>query len=229
MDRDLALFRELEEGRALPALRLYCWDPWTVSLGRHQRPEKALDLDALARRNLPWVMRPTGGRAVFHAEEITYCVAAPLEGSFAGGLAGTHRSIAGALLRFYRALGVEAELTRPAPPEKLDPRLPSPCFLAPGEAEIEWRGRKLAGSAQLRGRHAFIQHGSLPTGPAHLDLASMLPGTDEHRTHSREILASKSVSLREILERPPSSASLMEMLAAAFAEEFRLSWGDPGV
>ncbi len=224
MDRDLALFRELEEGRGLPALRLYAWDPWTVSLGRHQKPEKALDLDAMDRRGIPWVIRPTGGRAVYHAAEITYCVAAPTEGSFAATLAGTHRSIAGALLRFYRGLGVEAELTRPAVSAELDPRSPAPCFVAPGLAEIELGGRKLAGSAQLRGQRAFLQHGSLPLEAAHLDLAGLIPGSEESQARARKILAEKSASLSDFLSPLPDRKALFGALAAAFAEEFAIDW-----
>ncbi len=228
MDRDLALFRELEEGRGLPALRLYAWDPWTVSLGRHQKPEKALDLDAMGSRGVPWVMRPTGGRAVYHAEEITYCVAAPTEGSFAETLAGTHRSIASALLRFYRDLGVPAELTRPAVSADLDPRSPAPCFVAPGLAEIEVGGRKLAGSAQLRGQRAFLQHGSMPLGAAHLDLAELIPGSVESRSRAREILAEKSASLSDFLTILPHRETLFERMAAAFAEEFAIDWRPSG-
>jgi lipoyl(octanoyl) transferase len=224
MDRDRALFHELEEGRALPTLRLYAWKPWTISLGRHQKPEKALDLVELQKRGVHWVMRPTGGRAVFHAEEITYCVAAPTVGNFAETLAGTHRSIAGALLRFYKSLGVDAELTRPAPAADLDPRSPAPCFIAPGLAEIQVDGRKLAGSAQLRGQRAFLQHGSLPIGPAHLDLSEMLPGTDESRKKARILLAEKSITLSDLLPEPLIADDLFKTLAAAFAEEFAIHW-----
>ncbi len=227
MDRDMALFQELEEGRGLPALRLYAWNPWTVSLGRHQKAEKALDLAAMAERSIPWVMRPTGGRAVYHAQEMTYSVVAPTEGSFAATLAGTHKSIAGALLRFYRELGVDAHLTRPAPSGDLDPRSPAPCFVAPGLAEIEYEGRKLAGSAQLRGHRAFLQHGSMPLGPAHLDLADFLPGSDSSRRRAREVLSSKSASLSELLQALPAMDTLFDLLAAAFSEEFAIDWRIP--
>ncbi len=227
MDRDLALFQELEEGRGLPTLRLYAWNPWTVSLGRHQKPDKALDLAAMESRSIPWVMRPTGGRAVYHAQEMTYSVTAHTKGSFAATLVGTHRSIAGALLRFYRGLGVDAHLTRPAPSGDLDPRSPAPCFVAPGLAEIEYEGRKLAGSAQLRGQRAFLQHGSMPLGLAHLDLADFLPGSDFSRERARTVLSSKSASLSELLDPLPAMDKLFELLAAAFAEEFAIDWRIP--
>jgi len=169
-------------------------------------------------------MRPTGGRAVYHAEEITYCVVSTLKGPFSGSLAQTHRRIAAALLRFYRGLGIRAELTRPAPAVELDPRSPSPCFIASGLAEIETEGRKLAGSAQFRGHRAFLQHGSLPVGPAHLDLAGWLPGSEASRSRARRILAAGSASLAELIPSLPPLPILRSALVEAFAEEFRIEW-----
>lgn len=226
MARDLALFTALEDGApaALPTLRLYAWQPWAVSLGSHQDPARALDLAALAARGYDWVRRPTGGRAVLHADEITYALAAPLAGPFAEGLSTTHRRIAGALARFYRGLGLDVQLTRPAPPAALDPRSPAPCFAAPGLAELEWAGRKLAGSAQRRGRRAFLQHGSLPLGPAHLELAQLLPLDPAARLRYQEGLAAQAVSLGELLPALPPRERLESALAAAFAEEFAVTW-----
>lgn len=229
MARDRALFDELENAEPgaaapLPALRLYGWRPWAVSLGKHQDPERALDLEALRRRGYDWVRRPTGGRAVLHAEEITYAVAAPLTGPFGRGLSSTHRGIAGALSRFYRELGLPVALTRPAPPGDLDPRSPAPCFIAPGLAELELDGRKLAGSAQRRGRRAFLQHGSLPIGRAHLELADLLPVDPSRRKKLRSALDAGAVALGDLLPELPDLARLEEMLAAAFAAEFDLQW-----
>ena len=36
------------------------------------------------------------------------------------------------------------------------------CYLAKGFREICLDGKKLIGSAQKRGRHSFLQHGSIP-------------------------------------------------------------------
>ena len=231
MARDRALFEAMETAPAdcppHPVLRLYHWQPWAVSLGQHQDPARVLDLEALARRGWDWVIRPTGGRAVLHAEEITYALVAPLAGPFTGGLAAAHRRIAGALARFYHALDLPVTLTRPAPPSQLDPRSPAPCFLAPGLAELELSGRKLAGSAQRRGRRALLQHGSLPLSPDHLALAELLPLPDERRVRLRASLAAGTVSLGELLAPTPTRAALETRLAAAFAEEFDVEWLPP--
>jgi lipoate-protein ligase A len=64
-------------GTARPLLRLYSWNPWGVSLGAHQR-EYDVDIAACRREGFEVVRRPTGGRAVLHANEVTYCAVLPL-------------------------------------------------------------------------------------------------------------------------------------------------------
>jgi lipoate-protein ligase A len=212
------------DDRPLPVLRLYSWRPWCVSIGHLQDPEAVLDLKALNAAGLDWVKRPTGGRAVFHAEEITYSLVAYTDGSFARGLGATHRRIGQALQRFYTALQLKARLTRPSPPAGNGPGSSAPCFVSPGLAELEIDGRKVAGSAQRRGRHAFLQHGSLLTGNAHLDLVNWLPLDEERREASGRVLATRSASLSDLLDRLPPVEHLQELMAAAFAAEFGISW-----
>ncbi len=230
MARDRALFDAIEkhsEDRGAPpppVLRLYAWRPWAVSLGQHQDLDRTIDRKALTERGYDWVRRPTGGRAVLHADEITYCLVAPLSGPFADGLAASHHRIAAALSRFYRCFNLPVSLTRPASPAQLDPRSPAPCFVEPGLAELELDGRKLAGSAQRRGRRALLQHGSLPLGPAHLELAELSPLEPERRSRMKEKLAAASVSLGEVLPALPSVSELGDSLAAAFAAEFEIDW-----
>ncbi|RME01602.1 MAG: hypothetical protein D6814_01155, partial [Calditrichaeota bacterium] len=59
-----------------PVLRLYAWHPWAISLGFHQSL-KAIDRQRCRQEGIDVVRRPTGGRAVLHAEEITYSVVVP--------------------------------------------------------------------------------------------------------------------------------------------------------
>ncbi|MDP6418932.1 MAG: lipoate--protein ligase family protein [Candidatus Krumholzibacteria bacterium] len=222
MRRDREAWEALESGSDHSLLRIYGWSPWTVSLGRHQNPEKSLDFEELSRRGYGWVRRPSGGRAVFHAEELTYCLAAPLEDIFEGSIAESHHRISQALLRFYRKLGLSPRLSNPAPARELDPQLPDPCFLAPGLSELELEGKKMAGSAQFRGKRAFLQHGSLPIGPAHLDLADLMPGDPASRKETRRQLNSRSACLSLHLDRVPSRQRLAESLMDAFCEEFQI-------
>ena len=60
-------------------LRLYRWSPGCLSFGRHEPALRRYDRGRIESLSLDTVRRPTGGRAVWHAEELTYAVAAPSE------------------------------------------------------------------------------------------------------------------------------------------------------
>ena len=162
MAADEALWLELEEGRSdRPVLRLYGWTPPTFSLGHHQRPERAVDEDFCRSRGYGVVVRPTGGKVVLHNEEVTYCVAGLQEvPAFSGGLAATYTAIAAALAGSLQILGLPVTLERRQ--RASSPKELSPCFLVPTQRELLVGGKKVVGSAQKRGRRAFLQHGSIP-------------------------------------------------------------------
>jgi lipoate-protein ligase A len=131
-------------------LRLYRWDPPTLSIGRNQ----SIDVDP----GVPVVRRPTGGKAVWHEHELTYAIAAPIAlfGSLRNAYCEIHKRLATAL----RSLGVDATLA-PSRPAVRPSDGPTSCFSAPVGGEILVAGRKLVGSAQVRRGDAFLQHGSI--------------------------------------------------------------------
>jgi lipoyl(octanoyl) transferase len=74
MDYDLELVRNFLEA---PVLRIYQWKPYCISLGANQ-DYNSVDQKKAADDGLDIVKRPTGGRAILHAEELTYSVVYPL-------------------------------------------------------------------------------------------------------------------------------------------------------
>lgn len=138
-------------------LRCYQWDPHCLSFGRHEPALRRYDVDRIRSEGLSCVRRPTGGRAVWHARELTYAVSAPL--SEFGGMREAYVAIHGLLATAIESMGVSALL---APRSSLTPGLASgPCFATPVGGEVLVQGRKIVGSAQLRAGDAFLQHGSL--------------------------------------------------------------------
>src|SRR3954449_10959301 len=75
MARDEAIFASLVDGAAQPTLRLYRWHPACLSLGRFQRTD-AVNRAACERAGVGIVRRPSGGRALLHAAELTYAIIA---------------------------------------------------------------------------------------------------------------------------------------------------------
>jgi lipoyl(octanoyl) transferase len=136
--------------------RLYRWAPHCLSFGRHEPALRRYDRAAIERLGLDVVRRPTGGRAVWHADELTYAVAVPAD-EF-GGLRQAYLEIHQMLLAALRSLGVTAEL---APAGAAAAPGAGACFASPAGGEILLRGRKVVGSAQLREGTALLQHGSI--------------------------------------------------------------------
>jgi len=219
LDEEMALACEAD---AIPRLRIYSWRPYTLSLGYGQNIDQ-IDQDELARRGFGLVRRPTGGRAVFHAEEATYAVAMPSGGQ---GIHETYARINAALRRGLELLGAESvEFSRSQPEFNRHYELDesASCFSASALSELVWHGRKLAGSAQRRYGSVLLQHGSLLLGDAHLDIVDVLrayAGTSR-RDLLRARLAERTATLRDVLgDRLPSFRSIATALCQGFAETF---------
>ena len=153
---DEALLR-LAEADGVGLIRLYRWAPACLSFGRHEPARRRYRRDRIAERGLDVVRRPTGGRAVWHDAELTYAVAAPVTsfGTLAETYVEIHRTLGCALAE----LGL-APVLAPAP-ERAATLDAGACFATPAGGEVLVGSRKVVGSAQLRARTAFLQHGSV--------------------------------------------------------------------
>lgn len=145
------------EHQGTTSLRLYSWAPHCLSLGRNEPALKRYNRATIEDRALDIVRRPTGGRAVWHARELTYSVAAPL--TRFGGLAGAYREIHLLLAEALKRLGAEPMLA-PAP-ERVSSLTAGACFATSAGGELLVAGAKIVGSAQLTQGSAFLQHGSV--------------------------------------------------------------------
>ena len=159
MRRDATLLEEAVAGAA-PALRLYRWSGPTLTLGHRQTAGDTTDPEALATSGIPWVRRPTGGRALLHLpDELTYAFAAPR--GWAPGVRAAYQQVMGsiwnALSRFVR---LDPPPAGALPRDTASPRLP--CHAVATGHEITARGQKLVAGAQRWRRGAFLQHGSIP-------------------------------------------------------------------
>ena len=142
----------------IPVLRFYGWTPATASLGFAQRASEALDFTELDRRHVAWVRRPTGGRAVLHDMEVTYSVSIPQSDPlYALGLETSYEWICGPIVAALLAVGVSAALA----PHGSSGFVSASCFTTPGTTDIVAGHKKIVGSAQMRTRDGFLQHGSV--------------------------------------------------------------------
>lgn len=180
MALDEVLLDAVADGRSSPVLRLYRWQPATVTLGYGQSLGRDVDIKACHEAGLDIVRRVTGGRAVLHQDEVTYAVIAPVhEGRFQGTVLDCYRVIAEVLRETVSAFGVDAELvpgSRTVSSAEGGGR--AVCFTAPSQYELVVDGRKIAGSAQRRVGRTFLQHGSLPLTMDLELLSRVLKGAD---------------------------------------------------
>ncbi|HBF39211.1 MAG TPA: octanoyltransferase [Firmicutes bacterium] len=154
---DEAIFHFYQKGLVPPTLRFYGWDPPALSLGYFQSIDKDVVLDTLKQNGYGLVRRNTGGRAVFHDRELTYSVVAGVQDGLPQSLLETYLYISRAIVEACHSLGVQAELHKGF--EK--GRTSGACFESSSWYELSVDGRKLVGSAQLRKKGSFLQHGSI--------------------------------------------------------------------
>lgn len=185
MATDAALLATVQTDRMV--WRWYAWATPTISFGRHEVTTGRFDAESIRAAGLDAVRRPTGGRALLHAREITYSVTGPLPAHMGWRVA--YDAINRLLVATLRDVGVPATLAGPAPVVIPDGPV---CFEAPAEGEIVVGGRKLVGSAVWRQGSGYLQHGSillhddqsriadaarvaLPTAPPAAELAHLAP------------------------------------------------------
>jgi lipoyl(octanoyl) transferase len=223
MARDEEFALELGRGGIPPTVRIYGWDPPAVSIGYHQ-PEEDIDRASLERAGIDLVRRPTGGRAILHWNEVTYCAVVPVS---LGSPRAVYAMINEALLDGIRAMGIPAVLSG----SDVDLRNAYstaggvPCFSFSVKSEVQVAGRKLVGSAQRRFGNAILQHGSFLLGPEHRELARFVraSGDDPPDGVSARITAdleSRTTDARTVLGRPVPFEEAAGAIAAGFGRYF---------
>lgn len=220
MGVDEALARSVAAGGS-PVLRFYRWDPPAVSVGYSQDMGRELDLARCHQLGIHVVRRPTGGRAVLHWEELTYCVVCAADDPALGGaVEAANKRIGECLVAGLRRVGIPAELERAGMPGQ-KPRgaaATAPCFSSAARWEVTCGGRKLVGSAQRRFSGIILQHGSLLTGPAHRNILELVPAlSTQQRQRWRELLEKRSTQLDECPHGDQAWPDLVAALAQGFS------------
>lgn len=148
-----------------PIVRLYSFDPPGITIGRNQDPSRVLDMEAVQSEGLDVARRITGGGALLHAGEMTYCIVAKAGSPiFARGPREAFCLVSEALAAALGEFGIEADIRRNiSPPAK--GALSVSCLSSTARWELSVRGRKIAGNAQRMIAGAFLQHGSILLRP----------------------------------------------------------------
>jgi lipoate---protein ligase len=167
------LFDQCHQGLHPPVLRFYRWTPAAISLGYHQR-QWSSHWQSLRYQDqeIELIRRPTGGRAVLHAGDLTYCIVLPDQ---SGHRRQTYGHICEFLIRGWRSLGLELQFGTVGRSYQRQAN----CFGSATVADlITPDGVKFIGSAQAWRGQTVLQHGSMQLQPD-LDLLSKVFGAQE--------------------------------------------------
>jgi lipoate-protein ligase A len=216
---DEAILTLVGQRQSPPTLRLYAWQPACLSLGQAQ-PAADADRAALILAGWDLVRRPTGGRAILHADEITYAIiASESEKAVQGGVIESYRHLSQALLATLERLQVGAQANQKYDLSGSGGRFNPVCFEVPSDYEVTVHGKKLIGSAQVRRMNAVLQHGTLPL---HGDLTRILQAlafADEPaRQAARQRLLDHAVTLEGALGQVIDWETAAQAFQAAFSQ-----------
>jgi lipoate-protein ligase A len=225
MARDEALLESCRQGKdpaaSFPALRVYAWSIPTLSLGRFQDALRSVDQGFCRERGIPVVRRPTGGSAVLHDREVTYCLVGPTGGEpFQGSILESYRRIAAGIAGGLTLFGLSCD-----PGVRVrhkEPRgAPAQCFARACSYETTFSGKKVIGSAQVRRKGASLQHGSI--------LLDANPKLFDEATGGQQEERRGWTTLRELLGRRPDFDEVALGLARGLTAEFDVQWGIEGL
>jgi lipoate-protein ligase A len=202
----------LSGGRGFPCLRIYSFRPACLSLGAFQPWRGSVDPSFCREHAIEIVRRPTGGQAVLHDEELTYAVIARLgDPPFGTRVRCNYDAISRALSAAFASLGVDAVAGAGASPRAPDDPVAA-CFARTSGHELASGRWKIAGSAQVRRRGAFLQHGSLPLRMDPLLLAGAT-GTAPGAGAPPDVRGISAIAGREI-----TGSELSDAIVAAFGD-----------
>lgn len=238
---DEALLELHLQGKTPATLRFYGWEPPAVSFGYSQKVSQRT-VDKVRAAGYDAVRRPTGGRAVLHEGELTYCFVgagpkqdgidfrpdaeiegapsywleqgSPYEGFLPGSINQAYKEICDALIYGLRELGVAASLGRSNSAYKDY----EDCFQATTQADLQLEGKKIVGSAQLRRRHGVLQHGSIMINQSQTKLSEIF-GLAENE---KEVENSESANKEDSNQGESDSAkadrhcNLIDVLAGGY-------------
>ncbi len=144
------------------------------------------------------VKRPTGGRALLHDNELTYCCVYPvLKGQ---SVSESYKEISDAIILGFKKVGIELDYSSNRGENVRY------CMNISSGADISYHGKKIIGSAQFRSCGYVLQHGSI-LYDADFDLIE-------------KIFNQKSLTTLKEIDPKITQEQLIEALLLGFKEKF---------
>ena len=205
MEFDLSLVKELENNSGKPTLRFYKWKPFCISTGYHQK-QNEINLELCKKDGIEIVTRPTGGRAILHANELTYSVVMNSNGNSVNEV---YCEISKAIVTGLNILGAKVEYSKNENNLSTfykNDKSSFACFATSSKYEIQFEGKKIVGSAQRRFTNKnedeiILQHGSILLDESHLQISNFYSENIENKKLILKKLSEETSNLKQILGR----------------------------
>ena len=221
MATDEAIMRSYAAKQVPPTIRFYGWQPAAVSMGYFQHGEREINFAACREQGIDVVRRLTGGRAVLHAQELTYSIIVGEDyPDMPMTITASYRYLSQGLLLGLAKLGLTAEMTKPqaAYAHKTPQPASAACFDAPSHYELTVSHKKLIGSAQVRKHGVILQHGSILLAFSAEQLAGILQANSEEKDKTCSMLKNRVIDLQTALNRNVTWDEARLAMEAGFAE-----------
>jgi lipoyltransferase/lipoate-protein ligase len=201
---DEAILTARIAGQVPNTLRFYRWQPSAISVGKNQKPEDEVYLDACKRLGVDVVRRISGGGTVYHdyEGEVTYSVTAKTADLGSADIASVYAKIYEAITDALRLLGIPADFS--SGDQKNCPNLTV-------------NGKKISGSSQTITRGVVLQHGTVLRSVDLPKMFTLLKLKNASCTQAADIAKRKITSIQNEL----GHVVMPETVANALAQGFR--------
>lgn len=223
MNYDLELVKNFS---GIPILRVYRWKPYCISLGANQ------DFNSINQKKtnsdgFEIVKRPTGGRAILHAEELTYSVVYPLSSDKSPKQIYKEINLAlrAGLIEYNKAFEkIELEHTQPHFPTFYKDAKSTLCFAVSAMNELNYLGKKVVGSAQRKIGSVILQHGSILCGSFHRRVTDYLNLPVDKVDEIRKEIEQTTTELESILKEETDYERLAASIKKGFEIHFNITF-----
>ncbi|MGE5472985.1 MAG: biotin/lipoate A/B protein ligase family protein [Ignavibacteriales bacterium] len=224
---DEAIMNCYIKGESKPTLRIYGWDPPTVSLGYFQKINKAVNIDACKELGIDIVRRLTGGRAVLHEHEITYSIIIGEDyPDMPESVVQSYKFLCRGITEGLKLAG--ANVMMESGKKNLRENATQACFDSPSTYEIVYKGKKLVGSAQARRKGVILQHGSILIK---IDLEKQIKvlGSKLQNDRLKEIFENKVITISDIINEDINRDKLINNILSGFEQALNIEFISQGL
>lgn len=204
----------------LPVLRFYGWNPFCLSLGRHQDASN-VNVAKVNSDGFDLIRRPTGGSAIFHSDELTYSIVIPQKIIHHKEL---YLLIHQILCQTFKKLGYNVKLqdNHNAVNYLKKGNATFICFNRSAYTEIKSNNKKLVGSAQKIYSNAILQHGSILLDNTQNKIVEYFKQNTRLQEKNLVYLTNHSTFLHEITNKNINAKRLSDSITECLKESLKV-------